>query len=341
MKSGFPLLCSMHVYDPHGCRYDGEPTASEQYSGGQGMAMVGVIGSGNAGANAAFFIAEKRISDVMLYDVKEGLSTGKALDLMEAAPVRSYRTSIGGTDSLDEVLECPLLVIAAGTVRTPDMKREDLFEKNVEIVTELADKLREGEKNRNVIVVTEPVDPMTAILTRRSGLPREHVMGVGGILDSTRLRYALARDLDVSVDDVSALVIGRHSDQMVGLPNYATVSGVPVLNLMKKDHFEGLMAEVRGAGDFIVGLAKRSSAYYAPSAAVAELADALVRDTRRLMSVSILLEGEYEVEGVAMSVPAVIGKGGVERVILPKLRDSELETIRASAQCIRDILEKG
>jgi malate dehydrogenase len=305
------------------------------------MATVGVIGSGNAGANAAFFIAEKGISDVILYDLKEGLSTGKALDLMEAAPVRTYRTSIRGTDRLEEVLGSEVLVIAAGTVRKPDMKREDLFEENVKGVTELADALRERKNDHAVIVVTEPVDLMTTILTKRSGLPREHVMGVGGILDSTRLRYALARDLDVSVDDVSALVIGRHSDQMVGLPNYATVSGVPVLNLMKKDHFEGLMAEVRGAGDFIVGLARRSSAYYAPSAAVAELADALVRDTRRLMSVSILLEGEYEVEGVAMSVPAVIGKGGVERVILPKLRDAELETIRASAQCIRDILEKG
>jgi malate dehydrogenase len=305
------------------------------------MAMVGVIGSGNAGANAAFFIAEKGISDVILYDVKEGLSTGKALDLMEAAPVRAYRTSIRGTDSLDEVLECRLLVVAAGTVRTPDMKREELYENNVKIITELADKLKEQGKKYDVIVVTEPVDLMTTILTRRSGLAREHVVGVGGMLDSTRLRYALARDLDVSVDDVSALVIGRHSDQMVGLPNYATVSGVPVLNLMKKDHFEGLMAEVRGAGDFILGLARRSSAYYAPSAAVAELVDALVRDTRRLMSVSILLEGEYEIEGVAMSVPAVIGKGGVERVILPKLQESELEIMRISAQSIRGILGKG
>jgi malate dehydrogenase len=305
------------------------------------MARVGIIGSGNAGANAAFFIAEKGVSDVLLHDIKEGLSTGKALDLMEAAPVRSYRTRIAGTDSLDEVLESQVLVIAAGYFRTPDMERDELFVKNVEIARELGKRLEGRADDLNVIVVTEPVDPMTTILMEQSGLPREHVMGVGGLLDSTRLRYALARDLDVSVEDVSALVIGRHNVQMVGLPSYSTVSGVPVLNLMKGDQFDGLMAEVRGAGDFIVGLAKRSSSYYAPSAAVAELVDALVRDTRRLMSVSIVLKGEYGVEGVAMSIPAIIGRRGVERVLLPKLQDHELERVRSSARSMKNLLKKG
>jgi malate dehydrogenase len=307
----------------------------------RGMARVGIIGSGNAGANTAFFIAEKGVSEVLLHDIKEGLSTGKALDLMEAAPVRRYRTRITGTDSLDEVLECPVLVVAAGSIRMPEMERDDLFDKNVEILRELGKRLEGRRDDLNVIVVTEPVDPMTTILTELSGLPREHVMGVGGLLDSTRLRFALARDLDVSVDDVSALVIGRHNDQMIGLAGYATVSGVPVLNLMNGDHFDGLMAEVRGAGDFIVGLAKRSSSYYAPSAAVAELVDAVVRDTRRLMSVSILLKGEYGVEGVAMSIPAIIGRSGVERVILPKVGDHELERFRSSARDMKHILNEG
>lgn len=307
----------------------------------RGMARVGIIGSGNAGANTAFFIAEKGVSEVLLHDIKEGLSKGKALDIMEAAPVRSYRTRITGTDSLDEVLECPVLVIAAGSIRTPEMARDDLFDKNVEILRELGKRLEGRRDDLNVIVVTEPVDPMTTILTELSGLPREHVMGVGGLLDSTRLRFALARDLDVSVADVSALVIGRHNEQMIGLPGYATVSGVPVLNLMNGDHFDGLMAEVRGAGDFIVGLAKRSSSYYAPSAAVSELVDALVRDMRRLMSVSILLKGEYGVEGVAMSIPAIIGRSGVERVFLPKLGDRELDRFRSSARDMKHILNEG
>jgi len=308
---------------------------------GSAMAQVGIIGSGNTGANAAFFIAEKGISDVLLYDIREGLSRGKVLDLMEAAPLRTYRTRIQGTDLLEEVLDAPIIVVAAGSVRTPDMKREDLFNENVKIVKELAKRLEGRAGDLNVIVVTEPVDLMTTVLTEQSGLPREHVMGVGGLLDSTRLRYAVARNLDVSAEDVSALVIGPHNDRMIGLPRYTTVSGVPVLNLMKKDLFYALMAEVREAGDFIVGLAKRSSSYYAPSAAIAELVDAVVRDTRRLMSVSIVLSGEYGVEGVALSIPAVVGSTGVVRVHPPKLQEDELAQLQSSARSMRGFLERS
>jgi malate dehydrogenase len=304
------------------------------------MVTVGIIGSGNTGANAAFFIAEKGIANVLLHDVREGLSTGKALDLMEAAPVRTYRTKITGTDSLDEVLRSPIIVISAGSVRKPGMKREELLNDNVTVLRELAGALKGRKDDVKVIIVTEPVDLLTTVFTLESGLPREAVLGLGGLLDSTRLRYAVARDLDVSVEDVSALVMGRHNEEMIGLPRYCTVSGVPVLNLMIPEQFGSIMDETRRAGDFIAGMAGRSTAYYAPSASVAELVDAMVRDTRRLLPVSLLLQGEYDVEDVAMSIPGMIGREGVLRVYLPRLEESELEQFRKSARKMKDFLEK-
>jgi malate dehydrogenase len=304
------------------------------------MVTVGIIGSGNTGANTAFFIAEKGIANVLLHDVREGLSTGKALDLMEASPVRTYRTKITGTDSLDEVLRSPIIVISAGSVRKHGMKREELFYDNVTVLREFAGALKGRKDDVKVIIVTEPVDLLTTVFTLESGLPREAVLGLGGLLDSTRLRYAVARDLDVSVEDVSALVMGRHNEEMIGLPRYCTVSGIPVLNLMIPEQFGSIMDETRRAGDFIASMAGRSTAYYAPSASVAELVDAMVRDTRRLLPVSLLLQGEYDVEDVAMSIPGMIGREGVLRVYLPRLEESELEQFRKSARKMKDFLEK-
>jgi len=304
------------------------------------METVGIIGSGNAGANAAFFIAEKGIANVLLHDIKEGLSIGKALDLMEAAPVRTYRTQIQGTDSLDQVLSCNIVVISAGMVRKPDMKREELFDDNASVIQEIAEALKGRKDGVKVIIVSEPVDLLTTIFTLQSGLPRETVMGIGSLLDSTRLRYAVARDLDVAAEDVSAIVVGRHNEEMIGLPHYCSVSGVPVLNLMLPEQFGAIMDETRKAGDFIAGMAGRSTAYYAPSAAVAELVDALVRDTKRLLPVSLLLNGEFDVENVAMSIPVVVGSEGVQNIHLPKLEKKELERFRKSAGKMKDFLER-
>jgi malate dehydrogenase len=305
---------------------------------GSSVVTVGIIGSGNTGANAAFFIAEKGIANVLLHDVREGLSRGKALDLMEAAPVRTYRTKITGTDSLDEVLRSPIIVISAGLVRKPDMKREELFDDNVAVIRELAGALKGRKDDVKVVIVTEPVDLLTTVFTLESALPREAVLGLGGLLDSTRLRYAVARDLDVSVEDVSALVVGRHNEEMIGLPHYCTVSGVPVLNLMIPEQFGFIIDETRKAGDFIAGMAGHSTSYYAPSASIAELVDAIVRDTRRLLPISVLLQGEYDVENVAMSIPGVVGREGLLRVLLPKLQESELEQFLKSARKMKDFL---
>jgi malate dehydrogenase len=308
---------------------------------GNGMDKVTIIGSGNVGANTAFFIAEKGVADVALYDIQSGIATGKALDIMEAAPIRTYRSKIASSNSWESVERSRVVLVAAGAVRKPGMKREALFDQNVKTIREIARLLGRHVPESSVIIMTEPVDMLTAVFTTVSGMPREKVLGLGCLLDSTRLRYAIARDLGVSVENVSAMVVGQHGEHMIGLARYCSVSGVPVLNLMLPEQFESLMDETRRAGDFIVEMAKRSSAYYAPSAAAAELIDTICRDLKRVLPVSILLDGELGVEGVALSVPAVIGRNGAERLFLPKLATEELDRIQSSAREMKKKIAEG
>jgi malate dehydrogenase len=303
------------------------------------MPHVSIIGSGNVGANTAFFIAEKGVADVLLYDVKAGFSTGKSLDLMEAAPVRAYRNRISGTDSIADLRDSDIIVFAAGAVRAPGMKREDLFQNNRELAASLSKEVARLAPGAKVIIATEPVDPITQVFLQASGMPRERVFGLGGCLDATRLRYLIARELSVSTENVSAMVIGRHSDAMIGLPRYCTVSGVPIPQLLRRSMIEELLAEMRDAGSLIVDLARRSSAYYAPSAAAAELVDSIHMDLKRIFSVSVLLDGEYGLTGAALSLPAVIGKNGIERVLQPRLTEEEKERFARSAAEVRAIVE--
>lgn len=302
--------------------------------------MVSVIGSGNVGANAAFFVAETGAADVLLYDLKEGVSAGKALDMMEAAPIRTYRTVVRGIDSVEDIAGSSTVVIAAGRVREPGMSRLDLLEDNAPVIEDLARTVAGLAPEAVVIVSTEPVDLMTALFVRRSRLPRERVLGVGSILDATRLRYAVARDLNVSRENVSAMVVGRHDEHMICLSRYTTVSGVPVLNFMSEDRFEALAREVRDAGDFIVDMARRSSAYYAPSAAVAELVRTVTGNAGRVFPVSLLLEGELGVRGAALGIPAVIGRHGVQRVLVPRLTPDQQRELQASSGELRELLDR-
>jgi malate dehydrogenase len=298
--------------------------------------MIGVIGSGNVGANTAFFLAERGVDDVRLYDVQEGVAKGKALDMMEAAPIRGYRTKISGVDSLGPIKEADVIVVAAGSVRKPGMRREDLLEANRGAVSAVARELR-GYAGK-VIVVTEPVDLLTTLFLRESELPPAHVLGLGGCLDSTRLRYLLAEELSVSPDNVTALVVGRHSDGMIPLADYCRVSGVPVDRLLGPERIQALFAATRDAGSLIVDLAQRASAFYGPSAVAADLAEAIVQDKHSIASVSLMFTGQYGIEGVAMSLPAVIGRGGIEKVLSPRLTGIQEELLRMSAEDLRRIL---
>jgi malate dehydrogenase len=288
-----------------------------------GMAWVSIIGGGNVGANAAFFIAEKGVTDVLVVDIQPGFSKGKMLDIMEAAPIRRYRNALTGSDSLNDIAGSRFVVIAAGAIRTPGMRREDLYTANAGLIASLAPRVAELAPDASVLIATEPVDSLTTLFTRRSGLPRTRVMGLGGILDSTRLRALIARELDVSMEIVSAMVIGRHSDDMICLPRYCSVSGVPLPLLMSPERVSAVVEETRTAGDLVVEMAKRSSSYYAPSAAVAELADSFHMNLNRIFSVSVVLQGEYGVRDVALSLPAMIGEEGIVRVLTPELTDQE------------------
>jgi malate dehydrogenase len=298
------------------------------------MAGVSIIGGGNVGANAAFFIAEKGVTDVLLVDIQAGLSAGKMLDIMEAAPIRRYRNALRGTDSLDDIRGSQLVVLAAGAIRAPGMRREDLFVKNAPLVRELAPRIAHLCPDAVVVVATEPVDGLTALFQQASGLPRERVLGLGGVLDSTRLRALIARELDLSMEVVSAMVIGRHSDDMICLPRYCSVSGVPLPHLMAPERIAALVEETRTAGDLVVEMAKRSSSYYAPSAAVAELADSVHMNLNRVFPLSIALEGEYGVRDAALSLPLVVGEKGARRILTPVLTDQEKAVFVESARRI-------
>jgi len=305
------------------------------------MSRVSIIGSGNVGANAAFFIAEKGVTDVLLIDIKQGLSRGKALDIMEAAPIRRYRNSLNGSDSLADIAGSQMVVIAAGTIRAPGMRREDLYGENAALIRTLAPEVARLAPESIVVIATEPVDSLTALFTIRSGMPRTRVLGLGGILDSMRMRALIAREMDVSMEIVSAMVIGRHSDDMICLPRYSSVSGVPVPQLLPADRIANIVSETRSAGDLVVELAKRSSAYYAPSAAIAEVADAVHMNLARILPISLMLDGEYGIKDAALSVPSIVGETGVTRILTPELTKEEKDTLAQSARLIASVVKGG
>lgn len=234
-----------------------------------------------------------------------------------------------------------MVVIAAGAIRSPGMRREDLYGENAPVIEALAPQVARLAPDSVVVMATEPVDSLTALFTLRSGMPRTRVLGLGGILDSMRLRALISRELDVSMEIVSALVIGRHSDDMVCLPRYCSVSGVPLPQLLPPERIAAVISETRSAGDLVVELAKRSSAYYAPSAAIAELADSVHMNLSRIFPVSLMLEGEYGLRDAALSVPAIVGEKGVTKILTPELTREEKEALAQSARLIASVVRGG
>lgn len=303
------------------------------------MANIAIIGVGNVGANTAFFIAEKNIGSVVMYDIQDGLAQGKALDMMEAAPIRGYQYGISGTNSLDDVADASVTVVAAGTVREPGTKRDDLFTKNAEIIDGIAQSMK-GYAG-TVVIATEPVDLMVMRFQQKSGLDASRVVGLGGVLDSTRLRYALSRELGITTENITATVVGRHSDQMMPLVDYSRVNGVPVSTLMDDVHLARVLDETRNAGDLIVEMSQRSSSFYGPSAAAADVVQAIVWDTKRILPVSFVWDGQYGIAGVAMSLPTVLGFTGIERVLEPQLSQDQVRILKQSADELTAIYAKA
>jgi malate dehydrogenase len=304
------------------------------------MKRVGIIGSGNVGANTAFFIAENRTASVTLVDIKEGLSVGKALDILEAGPIRRYDTEIRGENSIDAIRECNIVVISAGKVRAPDQSRDELYRDNAQLITKICQDLKRLAPEAVVINVAEPVDMITLLVQNCLGFDRRRVLGVGGLLSSTRLRFLVSQALGVSSREVTGMVIGPHRPSMVVLRDTIRVSGIPADKLLPPDKVDAILGEVSRAGDTILQLAQRSTSYYAPSAAIAALVEAIARDTKALMPVSVRLEGEYGLNGLAVSVPARIGKDGVDEIVSVTMSSGEKTAFLAAAEDLRASLAR-
>jgi malate dehydrogenase len=300
---------------------------------------VTVIGAGNVGATAAQRIAEAGIADVYLVDVVEGLPQGKALDLVEAAPLQHHDQMIYGTNDYADTTESDVIVVTAGMARQPGQTRDDLLLKNGAIVRDVVKRATQYSPDSILILVTNPLDAMVHVALEASGFPRERVIGMAGVLDSARFRAFIAQDLGVSASDVSAFVLGGHGDTMVPLPRYSTVGGIPLPELMKPDRIEALVQRTRNGGAEVVALLKAGSAFYAPASSVLHMVDSILNDRKRVLPCAVLLRGEYKIDGLVMGVPIILGASGVERIIEVSLTESELEALHASAGAVQSLVD--
>jgi malate dehydrogenase len=300
---------------------------------------VTVIGAGNVGATAAQRIAEAGIADVYLVDVVDGLPQGKALDLVEAAPLQHHDQMIYGTNDYADTTESDVIVVTAGMARQPGQTRDDLLLKNAVIVRDVVKKATQYSPDAILIMVTNPLDAMVHVALEASGFPRERVIGMAGVLDSARFRAFIAQDLGVSASDVSAFVLGGHGDTMVPVPRYSTVGGIPLPELMKPDRIEALVQRTRNGGAEVVALLKSGSAFYAPASSVLHMVDSILNDRKRVLPCAVLLRGEYKIDGLVMGVPIILGASGVERIIEVSLTEPELEALHASAGAVQSLVD--
>ncbi len=298
------------------------------------MPKITIIGAGAVGATAAQRIAEKELGDVVLTDIVEGLPQGKALDLMEAAPLFGYDSKITGTNDYKDIEGSDVVVITAGIARKPGMTREDLLKINTKIIREVSQNIAKYAPESIIITVTNPLDIMTYVTMKTTGFEPARVFGMSGVLDAGRFASFIAMELGCSVRDISAMVLGGHGDTMVPLPRFTTVSGVPITELIPEDTIRRLVERTVNGGAEIVNLLKTGSAFYAPSAAVANMVEAVIKDTKRILSVCAYLDGEYGRKDIYLGIPVKLGRRGVEEVIELKLTEDEKKALDRSAEAV-------
>lgn len=294
-----------------------------------------IVGAGNVGATAAHWAASKELADIVLVDVVEGVPQGKALDLLEAAPLEGYDVNIVGANSYEETAGSDVVIITAGVARKPGMSRDDLLRTNYEIVSSVVEQVVKYSPECYIIVVSNPVDVMTYVALKKSGFPKQRVMGQAGVLDSTRFRTFLAMELGVSVEDVSAFVMGAHGDSMVPLVRYSYAGGIPVEKLIPKERLDAIVERTRHGGGEIVNLLKTGSAYYAPGAAAVQMAEAILKDKKRILPAIAYLEGEYGQRDICAGVPILLGAKGVEKIFEIDLTDEERAAFQRSVDAVR------
>ena len=300
---------------------------------------VTVVGAGNVGATTAQRIHELGYADVVLVDVVEDLPQGKALDMLESGPVLGSDALITGSNTYDETADSDLVVITAGIARRPGMSRDDLLLTNMKIIGSVTQEVVKHSPRCIMIVVTNPLDAMVQHAYEVSGFPRERVFGMAGILDTSRFRTFIAQELDVSVEDVQAYVLGSHGDDMVPLVRYTTVGGVPIADLLPQEAIDRLVKRTRQGGGEIVQLLKAGSAYYAPSAAITQMAESVLLDKKRILPCCAYLDGEYGIKGLYVGVPVKLGAKGIEEIIQIKLTEEEQAALNKSADSVRELLE--
>ena len=296
---------------------------------------VSVIGAGNVGAKAVYYIAEKNIADIVMVDVVDGLARSKALDFLHAAPLRGYEVGIRGTTDFAEIEGSDVVVLTAGIARKPGMDRMDLLKTNVGIARGAAREIARRAPNAVVIVVTNPLDVISMVVLRETGFALRKVVGMAGVLDSTRFRWFIAEALGVWPGDVQAMVLGGHGDEMVPVTGYTSVGGIPIAQLLAPAVIDALVKRTRTGGAEIVSLLKTGSAFYAPGASVAKMVEAVIKDEKRLVPASVYLRGEYGYRDIYLGVPVILGRNGVERVVELPLTDAERAALDASVAAVR------
>ena len=298
---------------------------------------VTVIGAGNVGATAAQRLAEKQLCDVVLVDIVEGVPQGKALDLNEAAPIEKHDSHLTGTNSYEDTAGSDIVIITAGIPRKPGMSRDDLISTNAGIVKAVTKEVASRSPEAILIIVSNPLDAMCHVAFDAAGFPKERVIGMAGVLDSARFRAFISMELDVSVENTHAFVLGGHGDTMVPLPRYSTVAGIPITELMAPDRIEALVERTRNGGAEIVGLLKTGSAYYAPASAAVEMAESILKDKKKILPCAAYLQGEYGQQDLFIGVPVKLGAKGVEDIIEITLTDEEKQALQKSADAVQEL----
>jgi malate dehydrogenase len=301
---------------------------------------IALIGGGNIGGVLAQEAAYRELGDVVIFDVVDGLPQGKALDMAEGAPVLGADASITGANDYKDIAGADVVIITAGLARKPGMSRDDLLNTNLKIMKQVAEGVRDNAPDAYVIVISNPLDAMVYTFKEVSGFPKNRVVGMAGVLDSARFRAFVAWELGVSVQDVTALVLGGHGDTMVPLIRYCTVAGVPVSQLLAKEKIDAIVERTKGAGGEVVGLLKTGSAFVSPALSAISMAESILKDKKRVLACACLCEGEYGVNGLYVGVPCVLGAGGVERVIEVEMDADERKLFDASVEHVRELVEQ-
>ena len=302
---------------------------------------IALIGAGQIGGTMALLAAQKELGDIVVFDIAEGIPQGKALDIYESTPIEGYNAKLQGTNDYKDITGANICIITAGLPRKPGMSRDDLVGTNTKIIKQVAEGIKKNAPDAFVILVTNPLDAMVHVFQKISGFPKQRVIGMAGVLDSARFRSFIAMEAGVSVEDVNAFVLGGHGDTMVPLPRYSTIAGIPLADYpgLSAEKIESMVERTRKGGGEIVNLLKTGSAFYAPGAAAISMAEAILRDQKRIFPCAVLCEGEYGQNGIFMGVPALLGKQGVEKIIEVSLSDTEQSKLNKSADAVKELVE--